>query len=136
MARFVALAIVAALAAAPAMGAVAIAADPQPNPFLPAPEPTGGQEPVPQEAPVVPTTSQDDGRIGDGTLVLLLIGAGGLLGGIWVVISRDARRATAGRVGPRDGALEAAAARGSRAPARSRKVSPAERRRRKRGRAR
>jgi hypothetical protein len=130
-------AVVALLAASPA----AIAAAPQPNPFLPgAGAQQGAQEPVqPQQAPVqqAPTQSTDNG-IGSGTIALVVIGLIALIGGIWVVIMRDARRATAGRVRTRTSRTDPDVGRrsGSRPPPRSRKPSPAERRRRQRGRAR
>jgi hypothetical protein len=139
MSRLVALLVVAlALSASPALGAAA----PQANPFLPQQEaPQGAQEPVPQQqAPVqqAPTTSADTG-IGSGTILLVVIGLIALVGGIWVVIMRDARRATEGRVRVRTSRTDdpdVARRSGSRPPPRSRKPSPAERRRRKRGRAR
>ena len=133
------LTVVALLAAAPA----AIAAAPQPNPFLPqAGAQQGAQEPVTpqQQAPVqqAPAQSTDNG-IGSGTIMLVVFGLIALVGGIWVVIVRDARRATEGRVRVRTSrtADPDAGRRGTtRPPSRSRKPSPAERRRRKRGRAR
>jgi hypothetical protein len=138
MARLTALIVVLTLAATPA----AIAAAPQPNPFLPQQEaPQGAQEPVaPQQAPVqqAPTTSDDTG-IGGGTVMLVVIGLIALISGIWVVIVRDARRATEGRVRMRTSRTDdpdIGRRSGSRPPPRSRKPSPAERRRRKRGRAR
>ena len=82
-------------------------------------------------------TQLDDGSIGAREALLIAVGIVALIGGIWFVIARDAKRVTAGRVRTADGALGEAAAAARRAPSRrSRRLSADERRRRKRGRAR
>jgi hypothetical protein len=129
MARIVAILVVAALAAIPA---AAPAADPQP---LLQDTPAQQQAPVPQQAPTTQTTV-DDGSLSSRELALVGLGIVVLIGAIWFVISRDARRFTAGRVRTADG--EPGAGRGgsaTRAARRSRRLSAEERRRRKRGRA-
>jgi hypothetical protein len=68
--------------------------------------------------------------------VLVGLGVVVLIGGIWAVIARDARRATGGRVRNADGALPGGCgSSATRAARRSRRLSAEERRRRKRGRA-
>ncbi|MGB2711121.1 MAG: hypothetical protein WBC33_06355 [Conexibacter sp.] len=138
MARLVALVAVAvALAATPA----AVLAAPQQNPFLPQqeqPRPSQVEE-APQQAPA-PVVQQDTG-MDSGTATLLIIAALALLAGIWVVIARDARRATAGRVRVRSARAAEPfevpqGGSATRASRKSRKLSAEERRRRKRGRAR
>jgi hypothetical protein len=134
MARSAAIiAVAAALAATPA---VAVAA--QPNPFLPQQE-RSTQEAPPQAPAPAPAPVQETVRpIDRGTLGLIVLGVCALIGAIWFVIARDARRATQGRVrSGRGDALAASSGRGAtRAPPRGRRLSSAERRRRKRGRAR
>jgi hypothetical protein len=130
MARIVvALAIVAALAATPA----AAPAAPAPAQYLAASE-----QPAPAPAPApTPVQPVDDGTIGFGELLLIGAAIVGLIGLIWLVISRDARRATGGRRRLKE--PEPGSARGSgatRAARRPRRPSAAERQRRKRGRAR
>src|SRR5215213_6415975 len=49
--------------------------------------------PAPQSVPDPESTT-----IGPGTLLLVAVVIAGLIGGIWYVIARDARRATAGRM--------------------------------------
>jgi hypothetical protein len=145
MTRIAALLAVLALAAAPAAApvvssasAAGIAQQQQEQP--------GGQllqdsatqpAPQPQQAPAQQTTELDSGSIGWGDLLLIGLGIVALIGGIWFVIARDARRATAGRV--RTGDAELGGGRGgsaTRAARRTRRLSAEERRRRKRGRAR
>jgi hypothetical protein len=134
MARIVALLIVAVLAAAPAAGLAAAPPDPtQPPSFEQTPSQSQnlvGEEPDQTQAP--PPTSLDEDSMG--AREALLIGAGivALIGGIWFVIARDAKRATAGRVPAADSGVGRSTTRASR---RSRRLSAAERRRRKRGRA-
>jgi hypothetical protein len=97
--------------------------------------------PTPTQTAPTPTiinptnTSTSGGSLGGTSVVAIAVGAIVLLGGICFFIWRDARRrapvrrpavATSG-----DGSRS-----GSRQPAKPRKLSPAERRRRKRGRAR
>ncbi len=138
MARlFLLIALLAALAAVPAGAA------PQANPFLPAaPQVQPSQiEEAPAQQPAQAPAAQTDGGISNSTLVALLIGVGVLLTGIWVAITRDARRATVGRVRTRtsrvDDPFEVRQGRAAtRAAPKSRKLSAAERKRRKRGRAR
>jgi hypothetical protein len=149
MARIVALIVVAALAAMPA-GALAASRGgarrqpaPAPTQQAPAAEQPLLQNTVPQEAPApvqqAPTTQTeaDSGSIGGGELLLIAAVIVALIGAIWFVIARDAKRVTAGRVRTADGDL--GSGRGgsaTRAARRSRRLSADERRRRKRGRAR
>jgi len=134
MARFVALTVVAALAAAPA---AAVAAT---NPLLPTPAPQQ-QAPAQTQAPApaqtqtrAPVQNTDpNGSLAGWQVALLGLGVVALIGGIWIVIARDAKRATGGRVRTADAAPSGASA--TRAARRTRKLSAAERRRRKRGRA-
>jgi hypothetical protein len=134
MARIVALMAAALLAAAPAATSVAAAPPPEPqqSPFQQAPRQNQvGEQPTTQ-APASAQTQADDGSIGAGQGLLIGAGIVALIGGIWFVIARDARRVTAGRVPSADGSPGGSATRASR---RSRRLSAAERRRRKRGRA-
>lgn len=89
--------------------------------------------------PTAPTTSASGGSsLSGGGIAAIAVGALAILGGISVYIWRDARR----RAPVRQGAAAAAAAAGaggrpgSKPKAKPRKLSAAERRRRKRGRAR
>jgi len=137
MARLAAILAVVALAATPAAALAAA----QPNPFLPQQE----QQQAPQEAPAqeapapqqAPAQQSGDTSIGGGTILLVIVGLAALIAGIWVVIVRDARRATKGRMRVQTSRADPdAARRASRAAPRGRKLSAEERRRRKRGRAR
>jgi hypothetical protein len=141
MSRIAAIAVVAALVAMPA---AALAAQPQENPFLPEQEQPA---PAPEAPPVVPTPAPAPAPVETGptpisraSLALIVLGVAALIGVIWIAIARDARRATAGRVRvrTRDADPFAVPQGGSatRAAPRSRKLSAAERKRRKRGRAR
>jgi len=99
---------------------------------------TAAQQQAPAPVQQAPTTQTevDDGSLGGGELALVGLGIAVLIGAIWLVISRDARRVTAGRVRTADG--EPGEGRGgsaTRAARRSRRLSATERRRRKRGRA-
>lgn len=107
------------------------------NPLAPGlPQPSAPVPTTPTPTVINPTTTSSTGGSGlSGSSVLIIaIGALVLIGGISLFIWRDARRrapvrhahATAG-VGARSG---------SKRPVKPRKLSPAERRRRKRGRAR
>lgn len=101
-------------------------------PSAPAPTPTA-TNPATNVVPI--TTTTGGGSLGGGSIVAIAIGALVLLGGISFFIWRDARRrapvrhraAMAGPGDPRPG---------SKRPPKPRKLSAAERRRRKRGRAR
>ncbi len=135
MVRIVALIIVAALAAAPAAASAAAST----NPFTPPAQ----QQNTPQEAPPqqqprqpAPQPSTSSGSISGAQGVMIAIAVVALIGGIWIAISRDARRVTAGRVRSGDEALGGRGGSATRAGRRSRKLSADERRRRKRGRAR
>jgi len=137
MARIVALLVVALLAAAPAAALAAAPPDPTQSPFQQAPPQNQIEEqPTETQAPSTPAPQQtqfNDGSISGFQAVLIGIGIVALIGGIWFVIARDAKRVTAGRVPAADGALGRSATRAAR---RSRRLSAEERRRRKRGRAR
>lgn len=136
MARIAAIVVAAALAATPA---AAVAA--QSNPFLPQEAPQEAPSTPQQAPPPAPVQQTDtDASLGGATVFAIALGIAGLLGGIWYVISRDARRATAGRTRMRTASDDPLAAPQGRSPTRaaprSRKISAAERKRRKRGRAR
>jgi hypothetical protein len=124
MARIVAIMVVAVLAAMPA----AAAAAPAPQQQSPV-----QQQPVPAPAPQ-PVPGPESTTFGPGTLLLIGLVIAALIGGIWFVIARDARRATAGRGHAQPGGDAGRSA--TRSARRSRKPSAAERQRRKRGRAR
>jgi Ni/Co efflux regulator RcnB len=141
MARIVAIVVVAALAAAPAAAPAAPRGGTQRQ--APAPQQSLLQDTAPQQQAPAPVqqapqqTEVDSGTIGGGQLLLIGAVIVALIGGIWFVIARDARRVTAGRVRTDDGEL--GAGRGgspTRAARRGRRLSAEERRRRKRGRAR
>jgi hypothetical protein len=134
MARIVALLIIVAITVSPAAGIAAAPTDSTQSPFQQAPAPTQDQveqQPVQTQAPASQTQA-DDGSVSGTEALLIGVGIVALLGGIWVVIARDARRATAGRVPSADSPLGGSATRASH---RSRRLSAAERKRRKRGRA-
>jgi hypothetical protein len=132
------LVLVAAMVAWPAalaLPAVAAAQGSASNPLAPGfPQQT---EPVPTTTatPTVSTsaTAGSGGAFSGNSVIIIAIGAAVVLGGICVYIWRDARR----RAPVRQRAAVAGAGRqGSKQRAKPRKLSPAERRRRKRGRAR
>ena len=135
MARLVVLVIVSALAVTPAAALSAPAAQQQPVAEQALLQNQVGEQPAPAPQPVQPAV--EDGRIGRGELLLIGLAIVVLLGAIWLVISRDARRATAGRLRTRDGERGSdRSGSGTRAARRTRRLSAAERQRRKRGRAR
>jgi hypothetical protein len=130
-------AIVAVAVALAAMPAAALAVQ---NPFLPQPQTQAPPEqPAPAPAPA-PTQEDEPGDLSGATVVVAANGLAARFGVIWVMIIRDARRATAGRSRVRtsrtDPDLAGGARGGNRTQPRGRRLSPAERRRRKRGRAR
>jgi hypothetical protein len=136
--NLIALGAVASLAVVLAFPAVAAAqGTPTSSPFTPGLPVTPSPTPTATTPTIVntSTTSTGGSSLGGGSVVAIAIGAIVLLGGISLFIWRDARRrapvrrpavATSG-----DGSRS-----GSRQRAKPRKLSPAERRRRKRGRAR
>src|SRR4051794_5215437 len=136
MARTLALLVLAALVASPA-AALGAAPAQQQSPFEQAA--AQSQAPVVQQTPTPAPTTQteaDSGSLGTRDALLVAAGIAALIGGIWFVIARDAKRATAGHVRADDGALgEGRGGSATRAGRRSRRLSAAERRRRKRGRA-
>jgi hypothetical protein len=99
-------------------------------PASPAPTPT-----APTPTIINPTTTSTNGSLSGGGVLAIAIGAIVLLGGISFFIWRDARR----RAPVRHAAHATAGAdgrSGSKRPVKPRKLSAAEKRRRKRGRAR
>jgi hypothetical protein len=83
------------------------------------------------------TTASSGGGLGGGGAILIAIGALALLGGVVGFIWRDSRRHAPVKPGGYTAAEALGGGRsGSKAPPKSRKLSAAERRRRKRGRAR
>jgi hypothetical protein len=101
-------------------------------PASPAPTPTA---PTPTPTIINPTTTSTNGSLSGGGVLAIAIGAIVLLGGISFFIWRDARR----RAPVRHAAHATAGAdgrSGSKRPVKPRKLSAAEKRRRKRGRAR
>ncbi len=130
-----ALALPAAATLALALPAAAPAQGPQ-NPFSPGFPVSPATTPTATTPTIVnPTTTSTGGGLSGGSAVAIAVGAVVLLGGISFFIWRDARRrapvrhraAVAGGNGGRPG---------SKQRVKPRKLSPAERRRRKRGRAR
>ena len=110
------------------------------NPFSPG---LPQSAPTVQSAPTAPpvrvpssTTSTGGGGLSGGGAVAIAIGAIVVLGGISFFIWRDARRRAPVRQRAAAATAEAGGRSGSKPRAKPRKLSPAERRRRKRGRAR
>jgi heme A synthase len=141
MARIVALLAVAVLAATPAAGLAAAPAQQQSPLQQQAPAPTQdqvGQQTTTAPAPVQTSqTEADGGSFGARDALLVALGIAALIGGIWFVIARDAKRVTAGHMRTSDSALgEGRGGSATRASRRSRRLSADERKRRKRGRAR
>ena len=109
------------------------------NPLSPGfPQPSVSVPTTTTVTPTATTTSTSGGGSGlsGSSAILIAIGALVVLGGISLYIWRDARRRAPARhrtapLGPEEGRRK-----GSKARAKPRKLSPAERRRRKRGRAR
>ena len=140
MARIVALLVLAAFSAIPA-AALGAAPAQQQSPLQQAPAPTQeqvGAQTTPAPAPAQTSqTEADSGSIGTRDGLLIAAGIVALIGGIWFVIARDAKRATAGHVRTADSALgEGRGGSATRSARRSRRLSADERKRRKRGRAR
>lgn len=141
MARIAALLVLVALAATPAAALAATAAQEQQSPLQQPPAQSQNQvgeqtAPTPTPAPVVQTQA-DSGSLSTRDGILIAVGIVALIGGIWFVIARDARRATAGHVRTTDSALgDGRSGSATRSARRSRRLSAGERKRRKRGRAR
>jgi hypothetical protein len=139
MVRIVALLVLASCAAMPATALGAAPAQQQ-APFQQAPAQSQnqvGEQPTPTPVPA-PTsqTEANSGSIGASETLLIVAGIAVLIGGIWFVIARDAKRVTAGRVRTADSSLgEGRGGSATRAGRRSRRLSADERKRRKRGRA-
>jgi hypothetical protein len=108
------------------------------NPFTPGLPVSPSQTPtVAPPTTVTPiTTSTGGGSLSGGSVAAIAVGALVLLAGISFFIWRDARRRAPVRRGMAHAVAGAGARSGSRARGKPRKLSPAERRRRKRGRAR
>jgi hypothetical protein len=107
----------------------------------PAPVPTQdqvGAQTTPAPAPAQTSqTEADSGSLGARDALLVAAGIAALIGGIWFVIARDARRATAGHVRTVDSAVgDGRGGSATRSARRTRRLSADERKRRKRGRAR
>jgi hypothetical protein len=135
MARIVAILVVAALAVLPATAPAASSGAAQQSQQL-LQDTATQQQPAPAPTTPAQQTEANSGSISRGELLLVVLGIAALIGGIWFVIARDARRVTGGRTRTADGAL--ARERGgspTRAGRRSRRLSAEERKRRKRGRA-
>lgn len=136
MARIVAMMVVAALAAMPA---AAFGGTAEPG-LRPAPDPSLlqnqiGEAAAQQPAPAAPTRT-DDGVFGTGELALVGVAVVALMGGVWLAIARDARRAAARRRAQPAGGDPRLSRRSPTRARRARRLSAAERRRRKRSRAR
>jgi uncharacterized protein YcfJ len=125
----------AALAAGPSAALGAPATQEQQSPFQQAPAQSQNQveeQTTPTPVPVTQTEA-DNGSLSTRDGLLIAAGIAALIGGIWFVIARDAKRATGGHVRTADSALGGGSA--TRTSRRSRRLSAAERKRRKRGRA-
>ncbi len=138
MVRIVALLVLMAFAATPA-AALAAAAPAQQSPFqqqTPAPsQDQVAEQTTPTPAPTTQTEA-DTGSLSVRDGLLVVVGIAALIGGIWFVIARDAKRVTAGHVRTGDSALgDGRGGSATRSARKSRRLSAAERRRRKRGRA-
>jgi hypothetical protein len=107
------------------------------NPFTPGLPATPATTPTATTPTVVPTTTStsSSGGLGGGGVIAIAIGALVLLGGISFFIWHDARRRAPVRAGMAHAAGGEFGRSGSKPKAKPRKLSPAERRRRKRGRA-
>jgi hypothetical protein len=141
MVRIVALLVLAAFAATPAAALGAAPAQQQSPLQQQAPAQSQnqvGEQTTPTPAPAPTTQTQaNDTSFGARDALLVAVGLAVLIGGIWFVIARDAKRATAGRVRTADSALgDGRGGSATRSARRSRRLSADERRRRKRGRAR
>jgi glucose/arabinose dehydrogenase len=138
MPRIVALLVLAALAAMPA-AALGVAPAQQSPLQQQAPAQSQnqvGEQTTPTPAPTTQTEA-NSGSLSARDVLLVAVGIAALIGGIWFVIARDAKRATAGRVRTADSALgDGRGGSATRSARRSRRLSADERRRRKRGRAR
>lgn len=125
-----------ALAGAPA-GFAAVTSTTNPLTGFPsAPVTTAPQT---QTAPVIANSSTGtagSSSFSGGSAIAVAIGALVILGGISLFIWRDARRRAPVKSAAWHGGVEDSHRAGSKAPPKQRKLSPAERRRRKRGRAR
>jgi hypothetical protein len=95
------------------------------------PAPTPAPAPVPTQ-----TQQQNGGGVDNGQLLALAAGALALIAVIWMVIVRDARKTAGTRARTRVARSGGEVPSPTRRSAKSRKLSPAERRRRKRSRAR
>lgn len=147
MRRWAGLALVGLLLAAVAVPGVASAAtgtvpplnpNGNTNPFSPGvPTPTPSTPTTTTPTVATTTTSSNDSGLSGSNVLAIAIGALIVLGGISFFIWRDARRRAPVRRAAAAGAgIDGRARTGSKAPPKPRKLSPAERKRRKRGRAR
>jgi hypothetical protein len=127
------LALAASLALAFVMPAVAVAQQGLGNPFGPLPQNTGTVPGTTTSAPPVAptTTTAGTSSVSGAGIAAIAVGAIVVLVGISLFIWRDARK----RAPVKEGVV-AAGGGGSKPRPKSRKLSPAEKRRRKRGRAR
>lgn len=136
MLRIAALLVLATLAAMPA---AALGAAPAQQPLqqqAPAPSQNQVGEQTTTPTPTPAPTQASDRSFGARDILLVVAGIVALIGAIWFVIARDAKRATAGHVRPADSALgEGRGGSATRSARRSRRLSADERKRRKRGRA-
>ncbi len=110
------------------------------NPFAPGipQQPTGAPSTTTATPTATPTTGTGSSNtgLGGGSAIAIAIGAILVLGGISFFIWRDARRRAPVRHAIAGDAADTGGRAGSKSRAKPRKLSPAERRRRKRGRAR
>jgi hypothetical protein len=138
------------IGAALALPSMALAASPSSNPVIAPPQSTNPLSPgfpqpsvsIPSTTPTVAPTISTAPTAGSGSAfsgssaVIIAIGALVVLGGISFFIWRDARRRAPTRVRPAAATAGEGRRQGSKTRTKPRKLSPAERRRRKRGRAR
>jgi hypothetical protein len=128
-----------AAAAAQTSGTNPISQTPGSNPLTPGfPQPTVSVPTTTTTVPTIQTTTTPGSGSGfsGSSAIIIAIGAIIVLGGISWFIWRDARRRAPTRTRAWAPGLEEGRRKGSKPPRKARKLSPAERRRRKRGRAR
>jgi hypothetical protein len=126
-----------ATAALVAGGSTAVALAQSTNPLSPGfPQPSVSVQTTTATPTVTATSTSGSGSFGGSSVIVIAVGALIVLGGISIFIWRDARRRAPARHRVAAAAAGEGGRSGSKRPVKQRKLSPAERKRRKRGRAR